>query len=160
MTKQKNGKKIKDAMRARRRMLIIVATLISLALTAFLLMIIISDNDRRTKPHTSTAEPVYTPFASQEELGGAVDILKGSMWRDKYDANYQLRFDELPAKATETNSFTGTSRVFSINASGDELYLVEGQSRYAFHITDGTLFLNLGEPVGVVEYILVPTENE
>lgn len=158
----KPGRKPKDARRARRRTLIIVATLVSLLMTAVLLVIIMNDDHKPAENAQKTPEPtpLYTPFVVGESLEKTVESLKGSMWLDRFDPNYKLRFDELPSMATETNSFTGTSRTFSITSGEDSLYLLEGQSRYPFYIADGTLYLDFGDPVGVVEYILVPTEND
>lgn len=161
MKNNKNGK-IKNTKRTARRTLIIISTCVLLVIAAVLMLIILTDDERRSDTQQAVPKetPLYTPFVAEESMGDIVESLRGTTWQDKYDANYRLRFDELPSVATETNSFTGTSRTFSISSKDDTLYLVEGQSYYAFRVSEGSLLLNFGDPVGVVEYVLVPAGNE
>ncbi len=108
---------------------------------------------------TATPAPETTAFIPQDGFEDVIQRLRGSLWQDKYDPYYTLKFDNLPSAATETNSFTGEVKTFTITSDDADLYLMEGQNLYRLYLSDGALYLDYGPPVGVVEFHLISSEE-
>lgn len=130
-----------------------------LLITAFMLARDCSGEHVSPTLPTATPTPETTAFMPQDGFEDIIQQIKGSLWQDKYDSAYTLKFDDLPSVATETNSFTGEVKTFTITSDEDNLYLVEGQNRYRFYLSEGALYLDYGLPVGVVEFHLISSEE-